>query len=60
MEENLRQLMNRIQPIEALRGTDKLSKVVLRTAFESLSEFYNSAKRCMPIAINQVMTARFR
>jgi len=39
-----------LQPIEALRGTDKLSKVVRSTTFESLSEFYNSAKRCIAFA----------
>ncbi len=35
-----------IQPIEALRGTEKFLKVPLRGTFKNFSGFYDSAKRC--------------
>jgi len=37
-----------LQPIEALKGTDKFLEVPLRGTSKNLSRFYKSAKRCKP------------
>gem|GEM_PF-3188423 len=39
-------LLCRLQPIEALKGTEKFLKVPLRGTFKNFSGFYSSAKRC--------------
>jgi len=36
----------KLQPIEALKGTDKFLEVPLRGTSKNLSRFYKSAKRC--------------
>jgi len=46
-----------VQPIVALKGTERFVKVPLRGTFTNLSGFYNSAKRCI-LPVEQISLLR--